>query len=158
MAFNGFIQFDGISGESSDSDHEDWSNIVGYSCGVTMDVSPATATDGLTGGRSMIHHLNVTKLVDNSSVELRMKCATGEVVDTVIMELCAASGDKEVFYKLTLEPCLISAVTDGGSTGSADNRPVEDVTIAYEQITWEYTPIGGETIERIFNVRTDSPG
>jgi type VI protein secretion system component Hcp len=58
----------------------------------------------------------------------------------------------------TLKDVIVSSVTPAGSTSDADGaKPAEQVSIAYGQIEWEYTPIddsgnSGASIKKGWNL------
>ena len=41
MAFNAFVNFGDIKGESTDKDHKDWIEVLSYSSPTTQPASPA---------------------------------------------------------------------------------------------------------------------
>jgi type VI secretion system secreted protein Hcp len=102
----------------------------------------------------------VTKIVDNSTPDLNIKCAKGEHIPKVELELCLATGDKHTFMKYTLEDCVVTSVIPGGSAAD-EIRPSEQVTFAYGKCKWEYTPIDntgapGSTTDRTWNLETNA--
>lgn len=158
MAFDAFLKIEGVDGESSDDAHDKWIEVLSYSHGVSQPASSASATGGRTGGRADFQDFNIVKTVDAATPELNIKCAKGEHIPKVEMELCLASGDKHTFMKYTLEDVIVSAVMPGGSAGG--DKPMENVSFAYGKIKWEYTPIDqtgspGATTDRTWNLETN---
>jgi type VI secretion system secreted protein Hcp len=140
MAVDMFMKIDGVDGESSDDAHDKWIEILSYSHGVKQPVSGASATGGRTGGRADFKDLEVEKTIDNSTCDLNIKCAKGEHIPKIELELCLATGDKHCFMKYELEDCIVTSITPGGSK-TDEIKPTEKVTFAYGKIKWEYTPI-----------------
>jgi type VI secretion system secreted protein Hcp len=158
MAFDAFMKIEGVDGESSDEAHDKWIEVLSYSHGVSQPVSSASATGGRTGGRADFQDFNIVKTVDAATPELNIKCAKGEHIPKMEMELCLASGDKHTFMKYTLEDVIVSSISPGGSAGG--DKPMENVTFAYGKIKWEYTPIDqtgapGATTDRTWNLETN---
>ena len=155
MAVDMFLKLDGIDGESSDDKHDKWIEVLSYSHGVSQPVSGASRTGGRTGGRADFNDFIVVKTIDNATPDLNIKCAKGEHIPKIEMELCLATGDKHTFMKYTLEDCIITSVVPGGSSGEI--KPSEQVGFAYGKIKWEYTPIDhtgspGSATDRTWNL------
>lgn len=140
MAVDMFMKIDGVDGESSDDAHDKWIEILSYSHGVSQPVSGASATGGRTGGRADFQDLVVMKTIDNATCDLNIKCAKGEHIPMIELELCLATGDKHCFMKYVLEDCIVTSISPGGSQ-SDEIKPTEQVSFAYGKIKWEYTPI-----------------
>lgn len=159
MAVDIFLQIEGIDGESSDDAHDKWIEILKYSHGLKQPVSGASATGGRTGGRADFQNLAVEKTLDNATPDLNIKCAKGEHIPTITLELCLASGDKHTFMKYEFEDCIVTSIEAGGSH-TDEIRPVETVTFAYGKVKWEYTPIDhtgapGSPTDRTWNLETN---
>ena len=156
MAVDMFLKIDGVDGESTDDAHDKWIEIQSYSHGVSQPVSGVSATGGRTGGRADFSNLSVVKTVDNATCDLTIKCAKGEHIPKVELELCLATGDKHTFMKYTFEDCIVTSVSAGG-TQHDEVKPTEQVSFAYGKIKWEYTPIShtgepGSTTDRTWNL------
>jgi len=156
MSADMFLKIEGIDGESTDDAHDKWIEVLSYSLGVSQPVSGVSATGGRTGGRADFEDLRITKTIDNSTPDLNIKCASGEHVPKIELELCLATGDKHTFMKYTLEDCIVTSISPGGSTGG-ETKPLENVSFAYGKIKWEYTPIDhtgapGSATDRTWNL------
>ncbi|MGD8206840.1 MAG: type VI secretion system tube protein Hcp [Thiohalocapsa sp.] len=156
MANQMYIKFEGIDGEAREESHDKWSKVLGYSISVSQPVSGVGGTAGRTGGEPDFGDLTITKVIDNATPDLNIKCAKGEHIPKVELEITQATGDKHTFMKYTLENCIITSVAPGGSS-SDEVKPIETVSVAYGKITWAYTPIDdtgapGSTTERIYNL------
>lgn len=141
MAFNAFVNFGDIKGESTDKDHKDWVMILSYSHGVTQ---PASVTQKTAGGRSAeeVNHqeFRIVKLVDAATPKLYEAACKGTHIPEVTIELWRAGGDKPVKYLETkLKEVLISGVIANGDTGGAHQFPTETVNMTYGSIEWTYT-------------------
>ena len=158
MAFDAYLYVDGVPGESTDDAHPEWMNVESYDHAVSMAVSEPDSSGGLTGGDADISHLSVTKVIDNASVDLNLKCVKGEHIPEVKLELCQSTGDKHCFMRYTLTNVLVSSVTAAGPSG--DPKPSEILAFAFGKLKWEYTPINadgtvGDTIDRTWNLETN---
>lgn len=162
MAVDMFLKIDGIDGESTDEKHSKWIEVHKYSHGVSQPVSGASATGGRTGGRADFENLLVAKTIDNATPDLNIKCAKGEHIAKIELDLCLATGDKHTFMKYTLEDCIVTSVKPGASS-EGEVKPLEEVTFAYGKIKWEYTPIDhtgkpGSATDRTWDLETNKQG
>jgi len=156
MAVDMFLKIEGLDGESTDKGHEKWIEVTSYSIGVSQPASGVSATGGRTGGRADFRDLSITKTIDTATCDLNIKCAKGEHIPKIELELCLATGDKHTFMKYTLEDCIVTSVTPGGSNYD-EVKPVEQCGFAYGKIKWEYTPIDhkgapGSTTDRTWSL------
>jgi type VI secretion system secreted protein Hcp len=156
MSADMFLKIDGVDGESTDDAHDKWIEVQSYSLGVSQPVSGVSATGGRTGGRADFQDLAIVKTIDNATPDLNIKCAKGEHIPKVELELCLATGDKHTFMKYTLEDCIVTSISPGGSAGG-ETKPLENVSFAYGKIKWEYTPIDhtgapGSATDRAWNL------
>ncbi|PLY14636.1 MAG: type VI secretion system tube protein Hcp [Sedimenticola sp.] len=160
MAVDMFLKIDGVDGESTDSAHDKWIEILSYSHGLSQPVSGASRTGGRTGGRADFMDFIVTKTIDNATPDLNIYCAKGKHIPKIECELCLATGDKHTFMKYTLEDCIVTSVVPGGSSSESEVKPVETASFAYGKIKWEYTTIDhtgspGSTTDRTWNLETN---
>ena len=159
MSVDMYMKVEGVDGESTDDAHDKWIEILSYSHGVSQPVSGVSATGGRTGGRADFQDFSIVKTVDNSTPDLNIKCAKGEHIPTIEVELCLATGDKHTFMKYTMTDCIVTSIAPGGSTDD-ETKPLENVSFAYGTIKWEYTPIDhtgapGSTTDRTWNLETN---
>lgn len=157
MSSDMFLKVEGIDGESTDGKHEKWIELISYSHGVSQPATGVSGTGGRTGGRADFSDFVVSKEIDNSTPDLNVKCAKGEHIPKVEVELCLATGDKHTYMKYTIEDCIVTSIAPSGGTGT---KPTEVVTFAYGTIKWEYTPIDhtgkpGSTTDRTWNLETN---
>lgn len=168
MAFDAFLNVDGVPGESTDDKHKGWIEILSFSHG---SIQPSSATVSSAGGgtteRVTLEDLMVTKHIDKASAKLHELCCSGKHIATVTLQLCRAGGDKVQYMEVKLEQVVISGVhakgnsgmggtggtsggtssggtsssTKGAITGNAalDAFPHEEITFNYGKIKWTYT-------------------
>jgi len=110
MAFDAFLRIDGIPGESQDSNHKDWIEILSYHHGLVQPASKtASSAGGATAERVNFGDLSVTKLVDLSSPLIFQAGCTGKHIKEVIIEVCRAGGNKEKYLEIKMEQVLVSS-------------------------------------------------
>ncbi len=136
MAVDMFIKIDGIKGESQDSKHKDEIDVLSWSWGVSQSGTMHGGGGG-GAGKANFQDVTVTKWLDSSSPKLLSAAATGKHLKEALLTVRKA-GDKPLEYlKVTMNDCLISSVSTGGSGG--EDRLTENVTINFAKVKFEYT-------------------
>lgn len=142
MAFDAYMKIGTIRGESTDKNHEEWIQLLSYSHGLSNAVSGSASRGG--GGSEGVEHakFSIVKALDKASPKLNLACCNGEDLDTVTIELCRASGEKQVYMKYVMEaPVKVTSVCPGGSSKGGADVPLEEVSFDYGKMTWTYTEL-----------------
>jgi type VI secretion system secreted protein Hcp len=137
MATDVYMQIDGIKGESTDSEHKDWIELLSFNHAISQ---PASATANSAGGgtvaRCQHSDYSITKYVDLASPKLYEMCSNGKHIKSVTIEMMRASGDKRVKYmEVKMEQVVISHVAPAGGS----DFPSEAISFNYGTIKWTYT-------------------
>jgi type VI secretion system secreted protein Hcp len=138
LAVDMFLKIEGIEGESTAAGdgHEDWIVIESFGWGGSNSGS-ATGRSRQRGGTTF-SDVSVVKTVDGASPKLYLACAQGKHFPKAEIHL-VSSGDARVPYMIyELENVMITSVSVSHSAGG--DVPVEEVTLNYGKIHWEYTP------------------
>ena len=141
-----FLHVEGVPGESTDAEHEDWIDAVSYSCAVALPQGSISAGARVTAAAEHEDFV-VVKGLDKASPKLNLYCCSAKQVPSVRVELCRASGDRETFMVYELEDVIVSSVRTSGSVLTGEPVPVEEVSFAYGSIKWTYTefdPVTGK--------------
>lgn len=110
--------------------------IFNYDVGLTQKISSfASSAGSVSAGRADFEDFCFQKQLDKASPKLALACANGSHIDTVVIEICRAGGDRVKFMEYNLSNCIISKI----STATGGAFPYEDVSINYGKITWVYT-------------------
>jgi type VI secretion system secreted protein Hcp len=138
MAVDAFLKIDGIKGEALDKTHEQEIDVLAWSWGMSQ-----SATSHLGGGggsgKVAVQDLSVTKYLDKATPNLMLYCCNGKHIPKVLLTVRKAGGDNPLEYmKITMEDCLISNVSTGGS--SSEDRLTENITLNFAKVEVEYTP------------------
>jgi type VI secretion system secreted protein Hcp len=140
MAFDAFLNVDGIPGESTDDAHADWIEVLSYSSGVSQTASAsASSGGGASAERADFQDFSIVKALDKASPKLAVACADGTHIATVVLELCRAGGDKVKYMEYKLTDCIVSSFRPGGSAQGGETLPLEEVSFNYGKIEWTYT-------------------
>jgi type VI secretion system secreted protein Hcp len=139
MASDSYLQVDGLKGESTDTGHKDWIEILSWSHAISQPSSAtANSAGGGTSGRCKHEDFVITKFVDLASPKLYEMCSSGKHISKVVIELMRASGGSPVKYlAIEMDQVVISKVSPGVVDGN--DLPVEAVSFNYGIIKWTYT-------------------
>jgi type VI secretion system secreted protein Hcp len=140
MAFDCFCKIDGIDGESTDSKHQKWIEVLSFSNGMSQPVSAVqSSVGGATSARVNMQDFSIVKQIDISSPKLAEACCTGKHFPKITIELCRAGGDKLKYMEYKLTNAIISSVSSGGTPGGPEDVPSESVSFNFGKIEWAYT-------------------
>lgn len=144
--FDAFLKIETIPGESTDSKHANWIEVLSYSHGVSQ-LSSGSASSGGARSSSRCDHtdFSIVKTLDKASPLLNLSCCNGEHISKVNLHLSRATGDKQVYMKYEMEDVIVSSVRPGGSSKGGDSLPLEEVSFNYGKISWTYTETDHKT-------------
>jgi type VI secretion system secreted protein Hcp len=154
-----FMKIDGASGESKDSNHQGWSDIVSFSWGATQPGTMATGGGG-GAGKASFNDLHVVAQMDKASPAVMKHCASGKHLNQVQLSVCKAGGTQIEYSRITLTDVMVTSVqhsadntgTTSASTGSSTNAEAVTVNYAFQAAQvmhqyWEQTSSGGKGAE-----------
>jgi type VI secretion system secreted protein Hcp len=124
MGFDAFIKFDDIEGESTDSKHAGWIEIINFDLDIGQRVSrTASSAGGGTTERADFSEFNFSKLLDRATPKLTLACAAGTHFNRIVIEICRAGNNKVKFMEYILTNCIIRYGHDVRSGHRHGNRP-----------------------------------
>ena len=135
MAMSMYVQMGDIKGESVESNHKDWIDVLSWTWGMTQTGSGHTGTGNSTAKVS-VRDVSFTKYVDKATPNLIKQCCSGKAIGAVTLASNKSQGWD--YLVLEMKEVLISSVTSGG-TGQ-DERLIETVTLNFKSFTVKYTP------------------
>jgi type VI secretion system secreted protein Hcp len=132
-AVNMFIKIGDIRGESTDSEHKDWIDVLSYSLGA-----------GITDGKRKVGSLKIEHNLDSSTPLLYKSLLTGEKMNEARLQLCKTGGSKmECFMEYKLENAIVSKILTE-RTNTKDIQK-EEISLEFDKITFTYTKeLGGK--------------
>jgi len=110
--------------------------LLSFSHGVAMQITGDISNTERTSGRPNHQDFTITKYLDEASPKLNEACCKGDTFKTV--EITVGRNDKGTvipLIKYTLKNVVLSSISVGGGGG---DKPVETVTMNYNQITWDF--------------------
>ena len=138
MAFDAYLQLNGIDGESKDSKHVKWVELYSFSWGASNPTS--SSGSGMAAGKVSISSFNAMKKADAASCKLFELCATGKHIDKAKVELCKSTGadTTEPFIVYEFEEVYIESIQWSGSAGG-DDTPTESISVAFGKVTMHFS-------------------
>jgi type VI secretion system secreted protein Hcp len=136
---NAFLKIDGIDGESTESGHDKWIEVLSHSHGIIQPTSSTrSSSGGASTGSSEHGDFTITKSVDLASPKLFEAASTGKHFSKATIDFMRQAGDSKVKYmSVALEEVMISSVHSNGNGGV--DLPTEAVGLNYGKIEWTYT-------------------
>ena len=129
------LQITGIEGESTDRDHHAWIDVLSFSMGMSQ------PWDGSVGiGQIIMEDIVLVKQVDKATPKLMEKCAKGEVIPSVILEIYSGGTDTiYTYYKYELKNVIVSSFYSKGDI--TEKIPTETFTLHFEWFKVTYSEI-----------------
>lgn len=150
-----FIKIGDIEGESDESPHKEWSNLLSFDQGQSVS-SPSTESRRLAD--VTLGDVVVVKWVDKASPKIAEAVLTGEVFPEVEIELTASFGEAErlVYYAYELTNVRVTSYNISGP-GQGDDVPLEEFSLNFEEIKVTYTEYDSDgnskgDVEYIWNI------
>lgn len=140
MAFDAFLKLDGVTGESSKTNHKGEIEILSFSFGASNPTSAAHGT-GMATGKVSLSDFSVMKTTDKASTTLFLNCCTGKHFSTANVALQKSTGGEtgEVYLQYDFTEVYVSSIQWSGSAGG-DDKPMESVSFAYGKVKILYKP------------------
>ncbi len=141
-SFDAFLQIDGIPGESTDGQHQDWIEILSFNWGINQTAnSPnaAASSTGASAGRANFREFTITKTVDKASPNLMQACSTGQHIKTAVLSV-RGTGTNQDYLKVSLTSVLVSSFVQGGHAQNAtEPTPSEQVRFDFTKVELSFT-------------------
>ena len=152
--FDIFLKLDGIDGESTTKGHEKEIEVVSYDQSIDSTVTSGGGGGG-GAGKATFSGVRFRKLLDTASIPIALACASGLHIASARFAFRRASGTPFNFSVVTLEDVIVTHAGQCASTGlqsplkfetlgksPTDAALLEEVTLYFGKIRWEYRPIG----------------
>ncbi|MGZ4381571.1 MAG: Hcp family type VI secretion system effector [Gaiellaceae bacterium] len=141
MAYDAFLKIEGIPGESLDSKHKDWIEVLSFSWGVSQPHS----SSGQFTGHLVPEDFTFSHAVDKSSPKLMLACAQGDQINEVDVSFrkAGSSGGGIDYLKYSFFDVFFSSERPGGQSVAQqvkieDALPFEEVTFTYGKVMINY--------------------
>ena len=129
--FDAFLKIEGIPGEAENQskDHKNWINVSSFT-------NPFRPGDR---GSPAVTTLEFTKLTDKSSPVLFERCAAGIPAPWARLELVRTNPSVVRVFDIRMTNVLVTAAFVTSNPASADDRPMETLSLNFTKIEWTYT-------------------
>ena len=146
MAFDCFLQIDEIEGESTDSKHENWIELLSFTHGLSQTAGGGgrSASAG-AGGRADHQDMTITKYLDKATPKIAEALCKGTPIAKVTLALHRAGGEKAKYTEYVMENVFITSQSIGANPQADDLVPVENISFNYSKIKLTYTEFHHET-------------
>lgn len=131
-----FIKFDGIDGEATDRGHDAWIDVLSISHSISRNADSSSTTR--SSGAATFSDITITKELDKSSPRLAEAVSSGKIIPSVEFDLTSPSG---TYYKYELKNVMITSYS---MSGNADDVPMEELSLNFEEIKTTYTEYGAD--------------
>lgn len=130
-----YMKIDGIDGDSKDSAHINWIELLDFSHGSVRAVQNG---DSVTSGRGVFEPITIRHIVDKSTPKFQEACMKGSTVSTGQIDYCRTIASvQSVVYSIKLEGIkFVSAHVDVVEMDDEGFQVVETVQLLVNKMTW----------------------
>ncbi len=139
MAYDTFLDLQGVQGESTAKGMENKIEIYSFSWGASNPTTISSGATGLAAGKVSISSFNIMKKTEKSSPTLFQGCCTGKHFDKATVTMRKATGDsgQQAFLTYDFTDVMVDSVQWSGSSGG-DDTPTESVSFAFAKVEINY--------------------
>lgn len=142
MAYDVYLDLDGIEGEATAKGFEKKIGIFSMSWGASAATTVGATKGGISASKVSVSSFNMMKQLDSSSVPLFQACCKGEHITTATITFRKQTGDsQEGFLIYTLTDVMVESIQTSGSSGG-DDTPTESLSLAFAKMEVEYKKQG----------------
>jgi len=132
MAAEIFAKLGDIQGESTDDRHKGEIEILSYTWGLAHPV----AAGGAATGRATFQNVSFTHHIDKASPKIMEACALNRRLAEVKITHRRPGGAQPEYLTLKLTNVVVTSVSLSDTVGGG----IENVTLAFAQVDFEYKP------------------
>ena len=136
---HGFLKIGDIKGESTDEGHEEWIDVLSIDWGFQREQGRSGSSRA--PGRLVFRDLTIHKESDSTSPSIMLKCAKGERIPEVTLDLPLENDRGESKIRVILMNAMITSVQVEDEAGG--DRPTENISINYTEIKVIYDGVLG---------------
>lgn len=144
-----FIKFDGVDGESLDSEHKDWIDVLSIDWGMHK---PTTTGQSRRRGSVIVEDIRLRTQFSLASPQLMQTLANGRILRTAEIEFVTTGRDENplTYIKYTLTNVQITGYK---TSAEGDDVPIDEISFNFEEIEVDYVSPGTER-ESMFRYST----
>lgn len=142
MAVNSYIDFKEFTGDSTAKGHEDQIEILSWQHAFTQPTSPTRSTAGAGTVEQATHTpFTFSKYLDSGTDDIIGACWRGKQIDEVVVACYRADGADDnapvKYLEITMNHVIVKDYSVSGGPGDI---PVENVSLDYGKVTYNYLP------------------
>lgn len=135
-----FAKYDGIDGESKDSNHDKWIDVLSIDWGMHRPAADPASGETRRRGAAVVEDLTLTIEYDKASPKLQEKCLMGEIIPKLEIEQTANYGGARATYlKYELKNVMITSISVSASGNDEAGPPTLVVSCNFEEVKVTYT-------------------
>ncbi|MEG0332926.1 MAG: type VI secretion system tube protein Hcp [Akkermansia sp.] len=149
MAFDSYIQISGVEGQSTDSAHSAWIDVISFKHGSAQETKFTNNTNAI--GRGVMEPFIFVHLLDKATPLLQKFCMSGQNIETVKFEVCAQiGGGKQKVYEVDMKNARVveaqvitvdatltkDTLLAGVGRDSSAVRLVEQISLIADEYKW----------------------
>ena len=139
-----FVKYDGIDGESKDSNHDKWIDVLSIDWGASMPVPPPQRQRVRRRAGPVLRDMTLTLEYDKASPKLQEKCLKGEIIPKLEIEHTTSPGDlvggkPQTYLKYELTNVLVTSFDINASGNDEAGPPTVIMSNNFEEIKVTYT-------------------
>lgn len=137
-----YLKITGVDGDVTDEKFVKHISVQSLSTGMSNPSSVSVGTQAGSaggGGKVIMQDIHFTKLCDNASPKLWLKCTKGEHFPDFEFKYVISRGESsDVFKTIKLTDVLVTGYQHSGSSGS--ELPMESISLNFAKIEISYKP------------------
>jgi len=139
-----FAKYDGVDGESKDSNHDKWIDVLSVDWGVHKPGGGATGQTRRRGA-AVVDDMTLTIEYEKAAPKLQEKCLKGEIIPKLEVECTATyGGARETYLKYELKNVMVTAIQVNASGNDEAGPPTVVMQNNFEEIKVTYTEFDDE--------------
>jgi len=136
-----FLKIEGIDGESTDSTHKEWIDVLSIDWGMH---TPTTTGQSRRRGSAIVEDVRISMDFNLASPQLMQALTLGRVLRTAHIEFLPTGRDEKTLPYLKYHLTNVR-ITGYQTSAGEDDPPVDQISFRFEEIEVEYvSPATGE--------------
>lgn len=132
-----YLQMDGIEGDATQDQHQNWMDIESMSWNVSRAMNTqAGSTANREASEPVVSEVYLTKVTDKSSTKLFTEAVTGATGKLTTIHLVTTGNPGDTYVEIKLTNTLVSNY----SVDTSGDRPVETIALNFTKMEYKYIP------------------
>lgn len=132
-----YLKYGAVQGAVTNAAFPGWIEVESFAWGFSVAVSTTVGAAGnrLGAGKVTPSDLTISKMLDDSSIQMVKDAFEGKITDTVQLAVVQMAGDQlaDKYVEYTLSKVIVSGHSINGHGGGANDRPHESYSFNFSQ-------------------------